>query len=312
MRVYKLFWKRDDPPGKGLRPAPLAHTPIAVFMPALDLRAWASVSNEALRQILHRIDRPQPSHFTPLLLAGQRIGWLAPGHVQPLCKHLAYCKNHGQAVVWEAADLSVQARSQLLAEAAQKLREQAHIHGWRDELYSYWGEIDRDPDPQLPERFRLERSVFRFLGLRSHAVHINGFRPDGRIWCGIRALSKATDPGRIDNLAAGGLPAGETVMACAIRELHEEAGLPESIAHQIQPAGRVLTRRQEKEGWHDETLLVYNLILPEEVEPRNLDGEVSGFVCLDPNQAMQQIEQMTEDAAGVLAQGLLFLRAHAP
>ena len=194
-------------------------------MPALDLRAWASVSNEALRQILHRINRPQPSHFTPLLLAGQRIGWLAPGHVQPLCKHLAYCKNHGQAVVWEAADLSVQARSQLLAEAAQKLREQAHIHGWRDELYSYWGEIDRDPDPQLPECFRLERSVFRFLGLRSHAVHINGFRPDGRIWCGIRALSKATDPGRIDNLAAGGLPAGETVMACAIRELHEELGI---------------------------------------------------------------------------------------
>jgi len=41
----------------------------------------------------------------------------------------------------------------------------------------------------------------------------------------------------------------------------------------------------------------------------NVDGEVSGFLCLTPRQAMRRIGEMTEDAAGVLAQGVLSLRA---
>jgi 8-oxo-dGTP pyrophosphatase MutT (NUDIX family) len=125
----------------------------------------------------------------------------------------------------------------------------------------------------------------------------------------VRALSKATDPGRIDNLAAGGLGAGESVLGCAIRELHEEAGLRAELAGQVQPAGRLVTRRREPQGWHDEALLVYNLLLPAGVEPRNLDGEVSGFLCLSPDEAMARQSEMTEDAAGVLAQGVLALRS---
>ena len=99
------------------------------------------------------------------------------------------------------------------------------------------------------------------------------------------------------------------MLDCAIRELHEEAGLPAEIAGRVQAAGRVLTRRREKEGWHDEALLVYNLMLPDGVVPRNIDGEVSDFLCLSPGEAMARMNEMTEDAAGVLAQGLLALRA---
>lgn len=277
-------------------------------MPLPMLSAWSAVSDHTLVQILRRVDRKPPEALRPLWLAGQRIGWLAPTHVGPLCAHLARCRLQETGVVWDAADLDAQTRSDLLAEAASRLREQGLISGWRNELYSYWGEIEGAPTAQMRQWFRMERSAFRFLGLRSHAVHINGFRSDGRLWCGVRALSKATDPGRIDNLAAGGLPAGESLLACAIRELHEEAGLPASIAQQVQAAGRLLTRRLEKEGWHDEAIWVYNLMLPEGVVPRNLDGEVSDFLCLSPHQAMSRLGEMTDDAAGVLAQGLLALR----
>lgn len=272
------------------------------------LSAWSAFSDQTLQQILRAVDHQPPDEFKPLLLAGQRIGWLAPKHVAPLCAILARCRSQGANVIWDAADLDVQERSDLLAVAAHRLRDQGLITGWRDELYNHWGEIEAAPTAQLKPWFRMERSAFRFLGLRSHAVHINGFRSDGRLWCGVRALSKATDPGRIDNLAAGGLPADESLLDCAIRELHEEAGLPASIARQVQAAGRLLTRRREKEGWHDEAVWVYNLILPDEVVPRNLDGEVSDFLCLSPQQAMSRLDEMTEDAAGVLAQGLLALR----
>lgn len=273
------------------------------------LPAWSAYSDCALLEILRQVDHHPPEDFRPLLLGSQRIGWLAPAHVHPLCANLAHCQARGAAVIWDADDLGPDERSDLLAEAANRLRQEGLITGWRDERYSYWGEIESAPGPAHTPWFQMERAAFRFLGLRSHAVHINGFRPDGHIWCGVRALSKATDPGRIDNLAAGGLPAGEAPLECALRELHEEAGLDAAIARHLRPAGRLVTRRREKEGWHDEALLVYNLMLPHDVQPRNLDGEVSEFVCLSPNQAMSRLKEMTEDAAGVLAQGLLALRA---
>jgi 8-oxo-dGTP pyrophosphatase MutT (NUDIX family) len=158
-----------------------------------------------------------------------------------------------------------------------------------------------------PEWFRLERAAFRFFGLRSHAVHINGFTPDGRMWCARRALSKATDPGRLDNLAAGGLAADETIFQCAVRELGEEAGLGPPLAQHIQRVGRITTAREEPEGWHDETLWVFNLYVPEAVVPHNTDGEVSEFVCLTPAEVMQRIRaaDFSKDAACVIAQGLL-------
>ena len=281
-------------------------------MHPLLLSAWSAIDSDLLRQVLRQIDHPPPDDFTPLLLGSRRIGWLAPEHIEPLCRHLPRCHRDTRAVIWQADALDSEARSSLLAKAAERLRVEGWIRGWRNELYSYWGEIEDTPHPERAEWFRMERAAFRFFGLRSHAIHINGFRSDGHIWCGIRALSKATDPGRIDNLAAGGLPAGESLLDCAIRELHEEAGLPAEIAGRVQAAGRVLTRRREKEGWHDEALLVYNLMLPDGVMPRNIDGEVSDFLCLSPGEAMARMGEMTEDAAGVLAQGLLALRAASP
>jgi len=274
------------------------------------VRAWSGIARADLRSILRAIDRPVPPQFIGFYLGEQRIGALAPEHVAPLLQELPQCRLQAHGVVWHgAAGASAQERSAQLAGAAQALRQGGWITGWRDELYSYWGEIEHAPDPAEPHIFALERAAFRFFGLRSHAVHINGFTPEGRIWCGVRALSKATDPGRIDNLAAGGLGAGESVLGCAIRELHEEAGLGAELAGQVQPAGRLVTRRREPQGWHDEALLVYNLLLPAGVEPRNLDGEVSGFLCLSPEEAMARQSEMTEDAAGVLAQGVLALRS---
>ena len=235
------------------------------------------------------------------------IGWLQAQHVPALQGALTGVSSAPGVVRWDAQHLSPAQRSQALALAAQTLRDLGLIRGWRDECYSYWGAISHDPDPALPEWFRLERSAFRFFGLRSHAVHINGFTPDGRMWCARRALSKATDPGRLDNLAAGGLAADETIVQCAVRELGEEAGLAPSLAQHIQRAGRITTARTEPEGWHDETLLVFNLCVPEAVVPHNTDGEVSEFVCLTPAEVMHRIKaaDFSKDAACVIAQGIL-------
>ena len=273
-------------------------------------RFHQSLSSADLADLQGLVDdavAPNPVDSSRFFMGTEPLGWLQTQHLQALQRALPGVSSAPGVVRWDAQHLSPAQRSQALALAAQRLREQGLIRGWRDECYSHWGAISHDPDPAVPEWFRLERSAFRFFGLRSHAVHINGFTPDGWMWCARRALSKATDPGRLDNLAAGGLAAGEGILSCAVRELYEEAGIEPSLAQQVQRAGRITTARSEAEGWHDETLLVFNLLLPDGVVPHNTDGEVSGFECLSPAEVMARIRMadFSKDAACVVAQGVL-------
>ena len=277
-------------------------------MPSQRFRQSLSSADLAhLQALLDGAVAPSPVDSYRFLMGAQPLGWVRRQDVQALQLALPGVSSSLDHLCWDAEKNTPMQRSQALALAAQKLRDQGLIKGWRDECYSYWGAISHDPDLALPEWFRLERSAFRFFGLRSHAVHINGFTSDGRMWCARRALSKATDPGRLDNLAAGGLAADETIFQCAVRELAEEAGLGPSLAQHIQRAGRITTARTEPEGWHDETLLVFNLCVPEAVVPHNTDGEVSEFVCLTPAEVMHRIKaaDFSKDAACVIAQGIL-------
>ena len=270
-------------------------------------QSLSSADLALLQALLDGAVTPKPVDAWRFFMGADPLGWVQSQHVLPLLRALPGVGSVSGGLCWDVHKRSPAQRSQDLALAAVALREQGLIRGWRDECYSHWGAISHDPDPALPEWFRLERSAFRFFGLRSHAVHINGFTPDGRMWCARRALSKATDPGRLDNLAAGGLAAGEGILSCAVRELYEEAGIVPSLAQQVQRAGRITTARSEAEGWHDETLLVFNLLLPDGVVPHNTDGEVSGFECLSPAEVMARIRMadFSKDAACVVAQGVL-------
>lgn len=256
-----------------------------------------------LIQLLAGARRPVPRDWLPLCLGGQAIGVLAPQRVAPLLAVLPGCSVQGRRLVWAAQDLTPEQRSQQIQQAAERLRELGLISGWRNEAYRCEAPVVDPLLEQGAELFRLERAAFRFFGLRSRAVHINGFSAEGGLWCGRRALSKATDPGRLDNLAAGGLPAGESFEACAIRELHEEAGVAEPVARALVSAGAVRCTRVEVEGLHDEVVHIYKLALPAGFLPRNQDGEVAEFLHLFPAELMTRLQagEFTEDAAAVIA-----------
>jgi len=92
------------------------------------LPAWSAYSDCALLEILRQVDHHPPEDFRPLLLGSQRIGWLAPAHVHPLCANLAHCQARGAAVIWDA-DLSWHERG-WLARAFRGTRWQA-VHDER-------------------------------------------------------------------------------------------------------------------------------------------------------------------------------------
>ena len=79
-------------------------------------------------------------------------------------------------------------------------------------------------------KFRLERIVARHLGFWTEAVHVNGLRADGdAMWLARRSMAKDSDPGMLDNMAAGGLSAGESIEHCLWRECWEEAGVSPEV-----------------------------------------------------------------------------------
>ncbi len=263
-----------------------------------------------LEQLWLKAQQAPPSQWVRWSMMGRgqsvHLGFLPPQRAQWLKAHLKPMPLwHDNQWLWPAGEINGKQRSQWLGEMLHIAKQQQRIRGWRDELYAWWRHPGMPPTHGQQPDFVAERAGFRHLGLLSHAVHIHGFLLHGDLWCGQRAMTKATDPGLLDNLAAGGLPAGESPVQAAIRELHEEAGLKIDASRLIYK-GSVRTCREEAEGWHDERLLVFNLTLRSEELPRNLDGEVSGFECLTPKQWLDRLRQgmFTRDAAAALACGL--------
>jgi ADP-ribose pyrophosphatase YjhB (NUDIX family) len=247
-----------------------------------------------------------PADWLPWRCGDMALGLLSPPRAAWLARQLPACTLLAQELVWHAEALAASQRSEQLQAVLLAARDQGLLSGWRNERFSFWHANCSTPEPEQPAFLSVERSGFRWLGMLSHAVHVNGFLPDGRLWCARRAWAKATDPGLLDNVTAGGLPSGESAQTCLQRELAEEAGLFSLDGHHLQAAGSVRTSRQEPQGWHDEYVHVFNLTLGDDFAPVNQDGEVSEFLCLSPQEVLTRMlaGEFTVDAVQTLLQGL--------
>ena len=87
------------------------------------------------------------------------------------------------------------------------------------------------PSPLL----RMERAAMIYFGVPSFGVHLNGFVRDavsGRpaaVWIAKRSMSKATYPGLLDQMVAGGQPTGMSFQENIRKESEEEASLPPEV-----------------------------------------------------------------------------------
>lgn len=290
------------------------HSPRSPLNPQHPLPAGAQAFHDALghagrtwlAQLRANCAPPPPAGWVPWRTPQQALGWLRPERTALLLDGLAGCRQDDAGLVWDCLQWSGAERNARLQGFLQNCRTQGLLPGWRNEAFAFWFEGCTEPALDQPPLLAVERAGFRFLGLMSHAVHVNGFTPEGALWCGRRSAHKATDPGLLDNVTAGGLPAGESALDCARRELWEEAGLHWPADGRAHNAGWVRTRRAEPEGWHDESLLVLNLTLQAGQRPHNQDGEVQEFLCLEAPEVLHRLQagEFTQDAAASLAQGL--------
>ncbi|MBR0645733.1 NUDIX hydrolase [Plastoroseomonas hellenica] len=216
---------------------------------------------------------PSPAGYIPFRLGPAQIGWIAPDLAQALTFFPRAFHFDRNGVATAARLRSPGTRSQALAEALPALESRGLLK-IRGELF------DLRAESAGPVLGQLDRGALPAFGAMSQGVHVNGLvrRGDGlHLWIGIRSRDKAVAPGQLDNIVAGGIPAGLSAEETLIKEAAEEAGLPPDLAARARPVGRVSYTMRNAEGLRRDVLHCYDLDLPEGFTPHPHDDEVERF-----------------------------------
>lgn len=178
------------------------------------------------------------------------------------------------------------AQVQTLCEAIQ-----AQVAHWQDEPFGLYVAGQTEPVGQI------HRGAVPHLGLKAYGVHANGFvrKSDGlHMWVAKRAQNKLTFPGKWDNMVGGGLTAGHTPDEVLAKETDEEAGLSLEQLTDVRFVGQLSYQHAHQNGLRNDCLYLYDLELPEGLEPTPKDGEVERFECW-PIERLVEIINTTHD-----------------
>ncbi|PIW29889.1 MAG: DUF4743 domain-containing protein [Rhodospirillales bacterium CG15_BIG_FIL_POST_REV_8_21_14_020_66_15] len=229
--------------------------------------------------------------YRPFTAGGRQVGLIHRDFAPHLADFAGTLRVTEDAVALDPALTEPASRTAAMAEVLSDLRGRGLIRGWRDEPYAVrerWG---------APVLFRMERAAVPLFGVEGCGVHVNGFVRDGdgmKMWIGKRALDKPTAPGKLDQIVAGGLPAGIGVMENLVKECGEEAAIPEAVARTARPVGAISYCTERAEGLRRDVLFNYDLELPGDFEPRNTDGEIAGF-HLWPMERVMDVVRESDD-----------------
>ncbi len=166
-------------------------------------------------------------------------------------------------------------RTQAVAGVIDRLRSDGVIAPQRDEDYAVRQYIGGG------ELMRIDRSAAEAFGVLSTGFHLNGVRGRGDdvvMWIARRALDRPTYPGALDNMVAGGQPAGLTLVQNLVKECREEADIPPGLALSARPAGLISYTMGVPGGLRRHLMYVYDLAVPDGFTPQPRDGEVEEFM----------------------------------
>lgn len=230
-------------------------------------------------------NRWRPKRFAPFLVAGTQVGWLTHDRVRAL-------KGLGKPFVAAKGGIALnpklktpKARTQAFKDIAPLLRKTGHFPGLRKELYAVknrWSES---------ECFRMDRGLAPAFGVRAYGVHVNGFvkKRDGlHLWIGTRATNRMIEPGKLDNMVAGGQPAGLSLIENVIKECEEEASIGAARARTAKPASVITYACERDDGLRADTLFCFDLEMPAGERPKPSE-EIVGFELMPIGDALRLV-----------------------
>ncbi|KAI8629483.1 thiamine pyrophosphokinase-related protein [Xylariaceae sp. FL1651] len=180
-------------------------------------------------------------------------------------------------------------RSAHVAETLRQLRQNKTfdvLDKWRDECMSVFS-----PTGEL--LFSIERSAFPLLGVVAYGIRMVAYTRlesgDMKLWISRRSNKVTAYPGFLDGTVAGAILTGESSYESMIRKTCYKASLPEDLVRQRWNACGTLSyfhiRNGEAGGevglLHPSFYFLFDLELPQDVEPKPGDDEVQRFSLLD-------------------------------
>nr|XP_023683979.1 uncharacterized protein YJR142W-like [Paramormyrops kingsleyae] len=246
--------------------------------------SWSEKALVLLRQMNNfHLPGSKLTQCLRFVIDGKHVGWIPPPAVASELSRFpeVFSPPQGDSIALRPSLSSYKKRSEAVHEVLRQLKEEnafACLRGWREEKYEVMPQFC---DGSL---MCMERSATSLFGVKRYGVHVNGYVHDetGKIcmWLARRSPTKQTYPGRLDNLAAGGLAAGNSVKQTLLKECEEEACIPACTAKAARPVSSVSYTYEDHEGIFPESQFVFDLKLPSEFKPQIGDGEVEEFHLL--------------------------------
>ena len=230
--------------------------------------------------------------FRGFWVEGARVGWVRHALAERLADFHDTMTVTEDAVFLSPRFDSLESRTEAMTRVVDALVRDGNVPRLRGERYPVfpsWGDA-----PLLT----LDRAAVVHFGVVAYGIHVNGFvRREGggvSLWIGTRARDRSVAPGKLDNLIAGGQPAGLSLADNLVKEAFEEAAIGPELALSARPAGLITYRMETLAGVKVDCLFVYDLELPPGYTPHNTDGEVESFELL-PWERVAEIVQNTDD-----------------
>ncbi len=240
---------------------------------------------------IRALNNHRPGDFLPWFVGGARVGRVRHDFARRLLDRPGVFVEHAGGVALEPRLQDFAARSEALLDVVRELVAEgviAHEHGERYPV---------TPDRRDGALCVLDRAAAAHFGIRAFGQHVNGYvrRADGlHLWIGRRAADRRNWPGRLDNLAAGGLPHGIGLEANLHKECWEEAGIAPELARQARPVGAVTYGHASRAGFKPDVLYCYDLALPEDFVPECRDGEVEDFALWPIDEVARRVRDTTD------------------
>ncbi|WOI11861.1 NUDIX hydrolase [Thalassospira lucentensis] len=219
-----------------------------------------------------------PARYVPFRINGMSMGALRPDFATALVSLGSdFVRDDNGEFCFAPHIVNLDDRNRVLDTATRALRDKGVIRRLHGERFDIRPTLGHDPLCQL------DRSAMPYFGFRSWGVHMNGYVRKGNdihMWVAHRAKDKPTYPGMLDNMVAGGQPAGLGFQENMIKECTEEAAIPETLSRNLKPVGTISYLYETNEGLKPDVMVNYDLELPADFVPQCADGEVERFELL--------------------------------
>jgi 8-oxo-dGTP pyrophosphatase MutT (NUDIX family) len=224
--------------------------------------------------------------FQPFVVSGKQVGEVRHAFANKLVGISDQFLLENNILHWQPVGGDFESLTGEMAELTELLLAKGLLHYRHNELYPV------TTGQRENALFLMDRALVPYFGVRAFGQHINGFvrqNDEIHMWIARRSMNKRNEPGKLDNLVAGGLPWNLGLEENLAKECWEEAGIPVELASQARLTGHISYRCEIDYGLKPDTMYCYDLELPADFTPRCTDGEVDEFYLWPVEKVAQRL-----------------------